>query len=389
MNERSHRIRFVGLGLGLALGLSLPACVDDDGVHLATREDAITHGTPASAGQFPTVVAILNTGLCTGTLVAPDIVLTAAHCVSPATLQLANQAAVTSHTTVRLDDLALQSGGTGRNIAAANTMFVSTFNEPGDPDIGLIFLSEQVTDRAPATINMDRVAFGTKNIDIVGYGETETGSYGTLLYATNRPQTGCAQYGVNGGNFICEDMRSGAGICSGDSGGPAFASFDGQQRVVGITSFGDTSCTQLGAHFRTDSAAARAYLQANAPQLLCRADGACDTACTDASPDPDCVPACTGPADCGDDEVCGTDGTCQPAPFTPGGAGSVCGSGDDCASGMCAASGDVQVCVDSCDPNAADACGDGFACTTTGSTAVCWPSDGAGGVDGGCSAGGG
>jgi secreted trypsin-like serine protease len=48
--------------------------------------DGVVGGEPAAPGAWPDAVAILYDGVpgCTGTLVAPDLVLTAGHCAAEA-----------------------------------------------------------------------------------------------------------------------------------------------------------------------------------------------------------------------------------------------------------------------------------------------------------------
>ena len=359
-----------------ALLLVTAACQVEPGDRVETSSQEITNGTPASASQFPTVVAITNNGLCTGTLVAPDLVMTAAHCVDPATLGLGSQAQVTAATDVHLDDLDLTAAPSGRVIAAADTRKIASFTQPGSPDIGLIFLSEDVTDRDPSPIHWDPATLSGATVDIVGFGETETGAFGRLMFATDKPLVSCAGFGASDTDFICMNQQAGPGICSGDSGGPAFATIDGVERVVGITSFGDLDCTQLGAHFRTDSPSARSFLQTNAPELLCADDGVCDPACS--VPDLDCRRPCEGDGECEDGEYCAPDGNCAPDPYSDGGVGSECGNNGDCFSGMCVMAGNDETrCVDECGDGLG--CASGFECTSN----VCWPESG------GCAAGGG
>src|SRR5213594_633704 len=88
-------------------------------------ETPILGGTPTTVGQYPTVVAIeVGGGLCTGTLVTKDWVLTAAHCVSPAVLGLGSQAQVTASVRVHFNTV---------NIGTSPGMVVTASDSIPDP----------------------------------------------------------------------------------------------------------------------------------------------------------------------------------------------------------------------------------------------------------------
>lgn len=228
----------------------------------------IINGNYAVLGQFPTVVAVRNTQACTGTLIAPDLVLTAARCVHAPSLGLASQEEVTAQTTVMLDTVDATGGG-GRTIAARDTVPIAMYRVPGDPDVGLVFLAEPVTDIEPAKLNLDPAAARTGvALTMVGFGATATGTTGRLLYTAPTASVSCAAYAVNNALFLCVDQRSGAGICEGDGGGPALAEVDGELRLVGLASYGDAACTEFGAHMRIDAIVTRSFLHAHAPELV-------------------------------------------------------------------------------------------------------------------------
>src|SRR5690606_2937860 len=84
--------------LALPVLALLASCQDVDlRPELAEQQSAIIGGTENQLD--PAVVAVFVGGLCTGTLVAPRIVLTAAHCVGDAI-----EAGVTSFGSVRFGD---------------------------------------------------------------------------------------------------------------------------------------------------------------------------------------------------------------------------------------------------------------------------------------------
>jgi hypothetical protein len=337
-------------------------------------------------GEFPTTVAVSNGGLCTGTLIAPELVLTAAHCLTPSLLGASSQEQVTANTQVVFDSDDLFSGG-GRAVRAAETYPHPGFsiNNLGDNDIGLIRLAQPVTDREPTPINRfhDDAPVGM-SVTMVGYGVSQVGgnSAGRLYVLPEKKATSCSSYGAADANLLCYSQTDGSGKCEGDSGGPSYATIDGIQRVVGVTSFGDQNCAQFGADTRVD--AELDFLYSVAPELQCQADGVCNEACGAGGlpADSDC-PLCSKDSECGDDQVCANDGRCVPAPFTPGGDGSACASNDECGSGICASDSEGGLCTSSCDSD--DQCLDGFACVAAGNSNVCWPAQD---DDGGCSVGG-
>jgi hypothetical protein len=376
---------FVSLSL-----LQLACTAGDPSAPVASDESAIIGGTNVTAGQFPSVVAIrptLNT-LCTGALIAPDLVLTAAHCVSAMVLGLSNQDQVASGMTVVLDTQNALVGGRSIRVLKATPM--PEFTAPGQPDLGVIRLAEKVTDRAFIPVNLDggKAPVGT-TLTIVGYGlsNASNNSSAGIEKTIDKPSISCGVFGVSDDTFTCVD-QTGGGICEGDSGGPAFAMIDGVLKQVSVNSVGAQGCTIASALMRTS--AGKAFLLANAGDAFCLADSSCNAACGQGGlpADPDCDP-CNSNDDCASDEVC-SQHTCIPGPDVPGGAGSTCTTGADCPAGSwCGESGGEHRCTSACDPNAST-CPDGFQCNAdTSGGGACWPGSGAtgggGDKDGGCS----
>jgi MYXO-CTERM domain-containing protein len=365
------------------LSVGVAACAADPGepAPVATIQAPILGGTKANVGQYPTVVALLvnaksgGQGLCTGTLIAPTVVLTAAHCVSPEELGWSSEAEVAQNSVVFVDSMVLQQGG-GQQIQVAKTIAHPSFSQPGDPDLGIVKLKTPVTDRKPSPLNLDATkAPAGIEVTMVGFGvsNTATQSAGTEFVLTNKKSVACSTFGAGIGaipddTFICYDQRNGSGKCSGDSGGPSFAMIDGVQTLVGVTSFGDQGCTQMGADMRVD--AGKQFILSNAPEAFCQQDGTCDESCGVGSlpADPDCQ-TCEGNGDCASTHVC-DHGYCVPGPTVPGGEGAPCETEADCSGGqLCGELSGEKRCTSRCE--SADDCADGFECAAGG---ACWPS---------------
>jgi uncharacterized protein (TIGR03382 family) len=309
-----------------------------------TISSPILGGQQTTVGQFPSVVAIeVGGGLCTGTLISPDWVLTAAHCVqgvSAAGIQVHfGTVSVFSKPGVTI----------GASMAIAKPGFST--NNLGKNDIGLIKLAKSVNDITPVPVNLlaEKAPVGIK-VTMVGYGATSVGGGGNIgtQYVVEQTSTPCNSFAGSDADLLCFNQVSGKGKCQGDSGGPSFAMIDGRMVQVGVTSFGDQNCSQFGADTRTD--AERGFLLQYVPSLECDSDDDCPNA-----------------------GMCFLK-KCIAQPFTGNGLGTACTGNGDCDSGQCAVSGEEAFCSMGCTVGAADTCPSGFDCLgASGGTGACWP----------------
>ena len=250
------KVRSLRFAVFATLGLTACGGAEEQ---LQVRNDAIVNGSPATRPEHEAVVGLLirvsasETRLCTGTLVTPIHVLTAAHCIDVGVSS--SRPARPSRIRVFVGD----SIASGQEFGVRRATLHPAWNRAAfTTDVAVLRLEEFVTfvtpvANLPADLGLRAADFGS-SIDLVGFGRTETGDAGTKLRFKSRIAAfGCSLRG-------CPDLGSRAtvfsyslqngGTCFGDSGGPAILFRNGTPYVAGLTSFGDTNCAQAGGSAR-------------------------------------------------------------------------------------------------------------------------------------------
>jgi secreted trypsin-like serine protease len=200
----------------------------------AAPAQAIVGGGAASTdGVARSVVTIVGSrgNFCTGSLIAPKIVLTAAHCVQPGAEYriVDNSSGQPALQTVRA--VAIHPGFKMDAMLAHRAT----------ADVALLQLELPAKAKAPAALGMPNIpiAVGSR-FTIAGIGVTVRGdgkSGGTIrlagLVASGKPGT----LQIRLVDPVGQGTRDGLGACTGDSGAPVFEDKPDGPAIVGVVSW--------------------------------------------------------------------------------------------------------------------------------------------------------
>lgn len=222
-------------------------------LNIGSAEQAVVHGEASDSADDGVVYVLSHEGnsgsACTGSLIAPNLVITALHCIT-----YSNAGEFTCNEDGTLEASAGNDGRIGQLLPAGNVDIFSGSPRSSEPvatsvrlfgtgtlqicrnDLGLVMLDRDL-DLPLLPIRLDAPVERGEFVRVVGYGQTETsGSSGRFQRAGRRvvdvgPDSDdqAQQSTAAPRTFVTNE-----GPCHGDSGGPAISEETGA--VLGVYS---------------------------------------------------------------------------------------------------------------------------------------------------------
>ena len=271
--------------------LVLAACTNSTSQQIPSQTalNGIVGGelVPEKAELGYSIVGIYDTevqAICTGSLIGPNLVLTAAHCIN----ENPSKMKIIFHTNLdkiigtknQLFTHFYQRNATDSKV---NPLYLDPANEDKESDVGDIaiikFAGTLPEGYHPAELlSDDSILKRGVDITVAGFGVSdvytekidpkkvkdldEAIEYGEI-YCYDEENTDCVSVEMGGDGVLRQthalissvqetefrlDESKGHGTCAGDSGGPAYVQVEGKLLLTGVTSRGSALCDNVGVY---------------------------------------------------------------------------------------------------------------------------------------------
>ncbi|WP_149085168.1 MULTISPECIES: S1 family peptidase [Microbacterium] len=268
-SRKRLRLALVGVALIVAGVLAAPTAAlaaDDAGDRDERVSSRIIGGKAVPNDAYPFMASLQFGGeaFCGGSLVAPRVVMTAAHCVTSADPVTGLPMPEVDGVTVTVGRTVLSDDGQGqdRGLAgpdAGGPVVVHPRYLDGDEafDVAFVMLDRPVTGIVPVklpTKGTDALLRPGQSATVIGWGNTDTalGNFPDRLRQVQVPMLATEECELSYDSFrpgvnMCAGTV-GKDSCQGDSGGPLFRQPPGRDTAyqIGVVSYGD-GCGDQGA----------------------------------------------------------------------------------------------------------------------------------------------
>ncbi len=276
MTERANTTSWMKAVLavaGAALALSTVACAGETGsaadVEVVQKSEAKIYGGERDQAAVLTGVVALKVGngttfeLCTGALVAPNLVLTARHCVSKnitasVVCDENGRSGNGDHVSDDVDPATINvfTGADPQFTRAPAAKATQIVHAGGkvlcDADIALVVLDAALEDVPVMPVRVGQPIHQGETIKTIGYGRNDQ----KLPTGTRMQKQGVDVLAIGKGVSASKtplgkhEFETGMATCQGDSGGPAISEKTGA--VIGVVSRGG-ECTDDFGHIFTST----------------------------------------------------------------------------------------------------------------------------------------